>query len=112
MAKSRRLERVNDQIRDELAQLFAHEIRDPRLQGLISITGVETSPDLTVARIFVSVFADEDEATTPQKHIQGAQSFLRREVAARLNLRNTPELDFRLDRSIAQGARIEQLLKE
>jgi ribosome-binding factor A len=112
MAKTRRLARLNDQIRDELAQLFAHEIRDPRLQGLISVTGVETAPDLSVSRIFVSVYADDGEATETLRHIRGAQSFFRRELAARLNLRHTPELDFRLDRSIAQGARIEQLLKE
>jgi ribosome-binding factor A len=65
-----------------------------------------------VCKVYVSVYAEEEEAQETLRHIKGAASFFRRELAARLNLRHTPELDFRLDRSIAQGARIEELLKE
>ena len=109
---SRRMNRLNDQIRDELADLLARETRDPRLhEAIISITGVETTPDLSTARIFVSVLGTQEEAEEMFKHIQRAASFFRRELAARLNLRHTPELDFRLDRSIAEGARIEELLR-
>src|SRR6266545_817865 len=100
---ARRMNRLNDQIRDELADLLARETRDPRLyDAIISITGVETAPDLSSARIFVSVLGSKEEAEETFKHI---------ELAARLNLRHTPELDFRLDRSIAEGARIEELLR-
>jgi ribosome-binding factor A len=112
MATSRRMQRINDQIRDELAELFAREIEDPRLRGIISITGVETSPDLSISRIYVSVLGSEEEAEQTVAHIRRAVSFFRRELAARINLRHTPELDFRLDRSIAEGARIEKLLRE
>jgi ribosome-binding factor A len=106
------MQRVNDQIRDELADLFAREIEDPRLRGVISITGVETTPDLSISRIYVSVLGSEEEAEETVKQMRRAVSFFRRELAARINLRHTPELDFRLDRSIAEGARIEQILRE
>jgi len=111
MPIGRRLHRLNDQIRDELAELL-RDARDPRLHGVISITGVETAPDLTTSRIFVSVLGDEKEAEETVALIRHATSFFRRELAARLNLRHTPELDFRLDRTIAEGARIQALLRE
>ena len=109
---TRRLQRLNDQIRDVLAQLLARETQDPHLQGIISITGVETTPDLRTSRIFVSVLGSDAEAEETVGHIRHAASFFRRELAARLSLRRTPDLDFRLDRSIAEGARIDQLLRE
>ncbi|MBM2809404.1 MAG: rbfA [Chloroflexi bacterium] len=112
MPVGRRMQRINDQVRDELAYLLAHEIDDPMLRGIISITGVETAPDLSTARVFVSVLGTEEEAQATFNHVKHAASFFRRQLAARLNLRHTPELDFRLDRSIAEGARIEQLLRE
>ena len=113
MPDDRRIHRLNDQIRDELAELLSREAKDPRLfGGIISITGVQTAPDLSTCRIFVSILGDEKEAEETFKHVQRAASFFRRELAARLNLRRTPELDFRLDRSIAAGARIEELLRE
>jgi ribosome-binding factor A len=111
MPFGRRMHRLNDQIRDELAELL-RDARDPRLHGVISITGVETTPDLQVSKIFVSVLGDEKEAEETVGHIRHATSFFRRELAARLNLRHTPELDFRLDRSIAEGARIQELLRQ
>jgi ribosome-binding factor A len=109
---ARHMQRLNDQIRDELAQLLAHETRDPRISGVISITSVETARDLSVAHVYVSVLGTEEEAREVVKNIRRAASFFRRELAARMNLRHTPELDFLVDLSIAEGARIEQLLKE
>lgn len=111
-SQGRRLQRLNDQIRDELADLLAREAQDPRLQGIISITGVETTPDLSVARIYMSVLGAEEDATATLRHLQRAAGFFRRELATRLNLRRTPDLEFRHDRSIAAGARIDQLLRE
>lgn len=111
--QSRRMQRLNDQIRDQLAELLTREASDPQLQGvIISITGVETSPDLHTARVFVSVLGSEEEAEATVARIRHAGSFFRRELAARLNLRHTPDLDFRLDRSIAEGAKIDKLLRE
>jgi len=107
------MRRLNDLIRDEIAHLLSHETRDPRLQqGVISITAVETAPDLSIARVFVSVLGDEEEANATLANMRRARPFFRRGLAERLNLRHTPELDFRLDRSIAEGAKIDQLLRE
>ncbi len=109
----RRMHRLNDQIRDELADLLVKETEDPRLHdAIISITGVETAPDLSTSRVFVSVLGTREEAEETFKHIERAASFFRRQLAARLNLRHTPELNFRLDRSIAEGARIDELLRD
>src|SRR2546427_10511322 len=108
---SRRMERLNDAIRDELADLLMHDVRDPKFQQLISVTSVETAPDLSRSRVFVSVLADENEANNTVAKMQKATSYFRRELAARLNLRKTPEIEFRLDRSIAEGAKINQLLR-
>lgn len=106
------MQRLNDQIRDEVADLLMHQTNDPRLfDRLISVTGVETAPDLSRSKIFISVLGSEAEAEETLAHMQRAVSFFRRELAGRLNLRRTPELDFRLDRSIAEGARINQLLR-
>lgn len=111
-AAGRRMQRVNDQIRDEIADLLAREAQDPHLQGIISITGVETTPDLSGSRIYVSVLGTEKEAMATLSRLQRAAKFLRRELAGRLKLRRTPDLEFRLDRSIADGARIDELLRE
>jgi len=112
MMAGRRMQRLNDQIRDEIAHLLSHDMNDPHLRGVISITGVETAPDLSTCRVFVSVLGDVDEAGSTLKRVQKASGYFRRELAVRLNLRRTPDLDFRLDRSIAEGAKIEQLLRE
>jgi len=109
---ARRILRLNELIRAEIAELLAREVRDPRLASLISITRVETSPDFREARVYVSVLAEEAEAEQTVQRLRKAAGFFRRELADRLNLRRTPELDFRLDRSIAQGARVMGLLRE
>ena len=108
---SRRMERLNDAIRDELADLLMHETRDPQFDKLISVTSVETAPDLSRCRVFVSVLAEENEASVTVAKLQRARSFFRRELAGRLNLRKTPEIEFQWDRSIAEGAKINQLLR-
>jgi ribosome-binding factor A len=101
---SRRTERVNDLIRDELSDLMLREVRDPRLGGLISITHVEVTPDLFNARVFVSVMGSQGEQTEALRALNAAASFFHRELKARLQMRRVPFLVFRLDTSIAEGA--------
>lgn len=107
---SRRTERVNDLVRDELSELLLREINDPRLGGLISITRVEVSPDLGTARVFVSVMGDEEEQRQAMKALSTAGGFLHRELKKRLEMRKVPFLNFRLDTSIAEGAEVLSLL--
>ena len=109
---NRRQQRLNQQLRDEIAKLLRHEVEDPSLGSLISVTQVEVGIDLQRAKVFVSVLADEDEARATLKRLQHAARFFRRELAERLNLRHTPQLDFQLDTSIARGARVLGLLRE
>ena len=103
---TRRTERIQELIREELSELIMRELRDPRLNGLISLTRVEVSPDLSNARIFVSVMS---ETTSPQdvvKALQAASGYLHKELVHRLEMRKVPFLNFRLDTSIAEGAAV------
>ena len=109
---TRRILRLNEQIRDILAELLRREMRDPRLGGLISITEVETTSDLAVSRVYVSMLGTDDEAAEALRALRYASGYLRRELGERVRVRRMPTLDFRLDPSIARGARVMQLLRE
>ena len=109
---SRRQQRLNQLLREQIAQLLRHETEDPQLASLISITEVEVAQDLQRAKVFVSVLAEEKEAEATLKRLRHAARFFRRELAERLNLRHTPQLDCQLDTSIARGTRVLGLLRE
>ena len=109
---SRRILRLNDAIREELAELLRREMRDPRLATLISITEVDTSPDLSLAHVYVSVLGSDEETNEALRALRHAAGYLKRELGDRLRLRRVPNLDFRLDPSLARGARVMQLLRE
>ena len=103
---SRRTERVNDLIRDELSDLLLRKVRDPRLGGLISLTRVEVTPDLYNAAVFVSIMGEPEEQAVAMRVLNAAASFFHRELKQRLQIRRVPFLVFRLDTSIADGAAV------
>ncbi len=109
---SRRLDRINHLLQQEIAELLTRELKDPRLGVMVSITGVETSPDLRTAKVFVSIYGSEAEGEKALEALRGAAGFLRRELSARLRMKQVPVLIFERDRSIERGARIAQLLRE
>jgi len=109
---TRRQQRVNQLLRDEIGNLIRHETDDPVLGSLISVTDVEVTQDLQRAKVYVSWLEEGDEAKALLQRLQKAARFFRRELAERLNLRHTPELEFVYDPSIARGSRILQLLRE
>ena len=109
---SRRIERVNDLIRSEISELIVKEIKDPRLRGMISVTEVDTAPDLRHAKVYVSVLGTEEERSTVINTLKHAAGFFRKELGERLTMRRTPELAFVLDTSIERGDRIMRLLRE
>ena len=109
---SRRLERVNELIKEEIASLLHREIQDPRLAAMISITGVETSQDLRNATVRVSIMGTDEEVQQAMAALRHAAGYLRHELASRLRLRHVPELSFKLDTSIEKGARVLELLRE
>ena len=110
---SRRSERVNELLREEISAIVQRELKDPRLGGLISITSVETSPDFRHARVFVSVLGSENECTSSLAALNAGARFIRHALRDRLeSLRIVPELSFRADSSIAEGARMSALLDQ
>jgi ribosome-binding factor A len=109
---TQRLRRVNDLLRDELSELIRLELKDPRLDALITITEVEASGDLRHARVFVSIFATDEERDLAMKGLAKAAPFLRRELSSRIRMRYIPELSFRYDDRIEEGARMLSLLNE
>jgi ribosome-binding factor A len=104
-----RPDRVGDRIREELARLLNEEARDPGL-GFITLTGVDLSPDMRYARVFVSVLGSDPQPTLDA--LERATPFLRRGLARCAGLRFTPRLSFALDPSVAAGSRVERLLQE
>jgi ribosome-binding factor A len=111
MGQGSRPERVADQIRGELASLLAREVHDPGI-GFITLTRVQISPDLQLARVYYTALGDEKARSATAQALERAGPFLRRQLGSRLRLRRTPDLKFVYDPSIAGQDRIEQLLNE
>jgi len=104
-----RIGRINEEIQRELSTLI-RSVKDPRVTGMISVTAVDTTPDLKFAKIYISVL-DKSDCTQVLKGLKSASGWLRRELGHSLNLRYTPELTFVRDDSIDQGAHILDLLR-
>ena len=106
---SNRMGRINEEIQRELASLIPN-VKDPRVTGMISVTAVETTPDLRYAKAYISVL-DKENGERVLKGLRSASGWLRRELGSALRLRYTPELVFQLDDSIDKGAHILELLR-
>ena len=107
---SNRIGRINEEIQRELSSLI-RTVKDPRVHGLVSITAVDTTPDLRYAKIFVSVL-DKSDVKEVVKGLRSAGGYLRRELGRSRQLRYTPELTFVADDSIAEGAHILELIEK
>ena len=107
-----RPERVAETIKREMADILSRKLRDPRLGGMISVTEVEVTPDLSMARIYVSVLAEGAERDQVLAALARSEGFVRHELAPRLGLREMPSVRFLLDTSIERGARVEELLRK
>ena len=108
--QGKRLDRVNQLIKEEISTLLQRELKDPRL-GFVTVTEVETSKDLRTAKVFVSVLGDERQWAGSLAALTSARGFVRNWLRQNLDLRVTPEVDFRADRSMEHAARIQSLLK-
>ncbi len=106
---SHRIGRVNEEIRGVLAAALP-TVKDPRVPDFISVTEVQTIPDLKQAKVFVSVISGEEQQVL--KGLKSSAGYLRRTLAAKLNLRYTPELFFYMDDSIKEGLKINQILTD
>jgi ribosome-binding factor A len=108
---SQRTERIDELLRQEIGEILAREVGDPRI-GFVTITSVETAPDLRHARLWVSVIGQAGERDATLAALSRAMPFVRRELGARLRLRRIPEFHVRLDDSAERGTRVLQLLHE
>lgn len=106
---SRRVERVQGQVQQELAKLLLTEVKDPRL-GAVTLTSVEMTPDLRIARVYYVSYEDDVGRAALEKAFKRARGFLRRELGQRLSLRYTPELELYYDDSGERGREMEALL--
>ena len=107
-----RHERVAEEIRHELAAMVAGELKDPRIEGLVTITEVRVTPDLKRARVYVSVMGSEAEQKSTIQGLAAASGYIRHELIERIQLRRAPEMHFVLDHSEEYGQRIEDLLRQ
>ena len=106
-----RPERVGHLMLREIADILRTRMRDPRLSQWVTVTDVEVTEDLSLARVYVSILPTGEERDRALVVLEGAAGFVRHELAPRLGLREVPELRFKLDSSIERGARVEELLK-
>jgi ribosome-binding factor A len=109
---TRRLERVNSVIREELSNLLRLEIKDPRLSSFVAVTQVVTSPDLKNATVFVSNLGGEERKQETLHALGAAAGFLHHELTRRLDMRQAPDLHFQWDDSIERGERLLRLMDE
>jgi ribosome-binding factor A len=109
--QGKRLDRVNQLIKEEISTLLQRELKDPRL-GFVTVTDVETAKDLRLAKVFVSVLGDERQWASSLAALASARGFVRNWLRQHLDLRVTPEIDFRADRSMEHAAKIQSLLKQ
>lgn len=104
--------RINEEVKREISNLIRTEIKDPRLTAMISVTAVKVTKDLRYAKVYVSIFAkDQEEKDNNLQALKSASGFVRREIGQRINLRYSPQIIFELDDSIDYGMRIEELIE-
>ena len=110
--KNVRMTRINDEIRLEIAEILRTEIKDPRLNTMVSVVRVDTTQDLKFCKVYISVLGSDEEKEKAMEGIKSAEGFIRKMVAERVNLRLTPKLIFKLDDSLEYSIRMSKLIDE
>lgn len=111
MALTHRVERIQEQVREEVSQMLATEVRDPGV-GLVTVTRTKVTGDLSLARIYWTILGDAAERKKTAQALERATPFVRRLLSERLSLRRSPEVKFIFDESVAAQDRIEQIIQE
>lgn len=109
---SRKMIRINDEIKEQVASIISLEVNDPRLSTLTTVVSADTTADLKYCKIYISVMGDETAKKNSQIALKAAAGFIRKELARRIKIRNTPELTFVLDESLDHSIRIQEILNE
>jgi len=111
MPKFKRTDRINEQLKQEIAVLVRDQVRDPRV-GLATVTAVECSPELDHAKVYVTTLGSDDDRAAVIEGLRSASPFIRSQLGRRLHMRRIPELHFEYDRVLQEALRIERLLRE
>lgn len=104
--------RINEEVKKELSNIIRNELKDPRIHMMTSVVSVEVAPDLKTCKAYISVLGSEAEANDTLAGLKNASGYIRSKLARSVNLRNTPDIIFRLDQSIEHGIHIAHLLDE
>ena len=104
--------RVNGEVQKELSNIIRGGIKDPRVAPMTSVVAVEVAPDLKTCKAYISVLGDEKAQEDTIKGLQSAEGYIRRELARKLNMRNTPEIRFIMDQSIEYGVNMTKKIND
>ena len=104
--------RINGEVQKELSVIIQNEIKDPRIAPMTSVVEVEVAPDLKTCKAYISVLGNEEAAQNTLAGLKSAEGYIRRQLARTVNLRNTPEIRFILDQSIAYGVTMTKLIDD
>ena len=108
---SNRMNRVDEQVKKEISNIINNDIKNQNITGLISVTKVKVTPDLKMARVYISIFNSKSIKNT-MEGLKNASGYIRTELAKRINLRYTPKIIFEIDDSISYGDKIDRILKD
>lgn len=104
--------RINGEVQRVLAEVIRGEIKDPRISPLTSVVAVEVAPDLKTCKAWISVYGDEKAQADTLEGLRSAEGYIKNQLAKQINLRNTPEIRFIVDESIAYGVRMSKLIDD
>ena len=111
MTLSHRVERIAEQVREEVSQILSTEVSDPGV-GLVTVTRVKVTPDLSLARVYWTALGDVTQRKQTAKALARAAAYVRHLLSTRMTLRRSPEVQFIYDQSVAAQDRVEQILQE
>ena len=103
---------INMEVQRELSDIIRLEIKDPRIHPMTTVVSAQVTPDLKYCKAFISILGDEEAGKATIEGLKSAEGYIRRELARRVNLRNTPEIKFILDQSIEYGVNMSRLIDE
>lgn len=109
---SNRIERINSEIKKQLAPIISEELTDPRIKGLISIVKVDTDSDLSVCKVYLSILGADGEEKKAVEAINNAEGYIKNLIKKKIQMRALPEFRFYLDDSISYGIKISQILSD
>ncbi len=104
--------RINGEVQRVLAEIIRGEIKDPRIAPMTSVVAVEVAPDLKTCKAWISVYGDEKAQADTLAGLNSAEGYIRSQLAKTVNLRNTPQITFIMDQSIAYGVNMSKLIDE